>query len=142
MMPAPQEVTDVIERVVGSQPATILIIEDDPVTRQQFADVLKAENYAAVAFADGSAAIAQLAAVRPSAIFLDLHLPGAGGVECLKAIRATPGYGDVPVVVITGDYFMDDSVSKLLAGLGARIHFKPVWADELAELARELVGGT
>lgn len=122
-------------------PATILIIEDDAVTRQQFEEILVSANYSVVAVADCAGALAQLDAHRPAAVLLDLHLPGAGGLECLRSIRAAPAYAHIPVVVITGDYFMDESVSRELASLGARIQFKPVWGDELLELTRELLSG-
>jgi two-component system cell cycle response regulator len=123
----------------GGQPATILIIEDDAVTRQQFSDVLRAQGHSVVLAGDCETGVQQLQILTVSAILLDLHLPGSDGLECLRRIRATPRYEHVPVVVITGDYFLDDSVSRHLSMLGARIYFKPVWADELAQLTRELL---
>jgi len=38
----------------------------------------------------------------PDIVLLDLHLPGAEGVEVLQAIRSEPRLGDVPVVIISG----------------------------------------
>ena len=123
----------------GAQPSVILIIEDDDVTRQQFSDVLRAQGHSVVLANDCETGVRQLEILTVNAILLDLHLPGRDGLECLKRIRATPRYEHVPVVVVTGDYFLDDTVSRQLSMLGARIYFKPVWADELAQLARELL---
>ena len=118
---------------------TVLVIEDDPVTQQQFNDVLKAEGYTVVLASDCEAGLQQLHSATVKAVLLDLHLPGTDGLECLRRIRATRGYERIPVVVITGDYFLDDMVSRQLSGLGARIYFKPVWPDELAQLTTELL---
>lgn len=41
-------------------------------------------------------------AVRPDLVLLDLGLPGAGGLSVLQAIKSTPAFNEIPVVVLTG----------------------------------------
>lgn len=38
---------------------------------------------------------------RPSLILLDLNMPGMGGKEFLKSIKADENFNDIPVVVLT-----------------------------------------
>lgn len=37
----------------------------------------------------------------PHVIFLDLNMPKKNGFECLKEIRSTPKFKEIPVVVLT-----------------------------------------
>jgi len=45
----------------------------------------------------------------------------------------------MPVAIVTGDYFLDDSVSTELRELGAELRFKPLWLEDLVGLARNLL---
>jgi len=40
---------------------------------------------------------------------------------------------------VTGDYFLEDSVSNELHELGAELRFKPLWLEDLVGLARNLL---
>jgi len=44
-----------------------------------------------------------------------------------------------PVAIVTGDYFLDDSISTELRELGAELRFKPLWLEDLVGLARTLL---
>ena len=45
------------------------------------------------------------------------------------------------MAIVTGDYFLDDSVSAELRRLGAELKFKPLWLEDLVSLARTLLSG-
>jgi hypothetical protein len=45
----------------------------------------------------------------------------------------------VPVAIVTGDYFLDDDIAAELRQLGAEVKFKPLWLDDLVDLARNLL---
>src|ERR1700712_2899640 len=38
---------------------------------------------------------------KPSIIFLDLNMPAKSGFDVLKEIKASPAFGDVPVLILT-----------------------------------------
>ena len=44
-----------------------------------------------------------------------------------------------PVAIVTGDYFLEDSVANELRELGAELRFKPLWLEDLIALAKILV---
>jgi hypothetical protein len=40
---------------------------------------------------------------------------------------------------VTGDYFLDDTISSEVRALGAELRFKPLWLEDLVGLARNLL---
>jgi DNA-binding response OmpR family regulator len=75
----------------------------------------------------------------PDAIILDLRMPLVDGLRFLRRLRADRLQRNVPVAIVTGDYFMDDEVAAELHQLGAEVKFKPLWLEDLVGLARNLL---
>jgi DNA-binding response OmpR family regulator len=117
---------------------TILIVDDDAVAVEIFTHILKADGYQVFAAADAESGLQYLSDTIPDAVVLDLHLPLADGVEFLRLCRARVGRAEVPVAIVTGDYFIEEQVTKELQALGARVHFKPLWEEDLVRLIRDL----
>jgi DNA-binding response OmpR family regulator len=118
---------------------TVLIVEDDAVTLQQFTRFLKLEGYAAVGVTDTTAALTIVNAQPPDAILLDLHLRLSDGMECLRRIRQMTARA-IPVAIVTGDYFLSELQLAEIQALGARVWYKPLWLDQLLTLVRGLTG--
>lgn len=84
------------------KPGTVvMVVDDDPLIRESVAETLEIEGYAVAAVSTGEAALTaiELGAI-PSAVILDVWLPGMGSTAFMRALRARPG-GRVPVVVLT-----------------------------------------
>jgi DNA-binding response OmpR family regulator len=124
---------------VRTPPARVLIIEDDTTTLQFFEQMLVEQGYIVRAVSTVEDGLTEADALRPDAVLLDLHLPLTDGLECLRRLRAVPQRQRVPVAILTGDYFMDDDVARELQELGAKIHYKPVWEDDLHRIVEGLV---
>ena len=124
---------------VRTPPARVLIIEDDSTTLEFFEQMLADQGYVVRAVSTVEAGLSEAAAHRPDAVLLDLHLPVTDGLECLRRLRAVPQRQRMPVAILTGDYFMDDDVARELQELGAKIHFKPVWEEDLHRIVEGLV---
>ena len=84
--------------------------------------------------ASAEAALAAGPDPAPDVVLLDLGLPGMSGLEFLRILRGAPAHRDLPVGIVTGDYFMDEQVLAELSSLGAEVRYKPVWVDDLARL--------
>lgn len=123
----------------GSDPASILIVDDDEAVTQTFARMLRMEGFAVRTAIDTEAGLAEASQHRPDAIILDLRMPLIDGLGFLKKLRATEGVRQTPVAIVTGDYFLDDQMSAELQQLGAELKFKPLWLEDLVELARTLL---
>ena len=116
---------------------TVLVVDDDATTRETFQHMLRAEGYAVRAESSVETGLASAVDETPDVILLDLHMPLAGGLECLRRLRAQPECAAIPVAIVTGDYFIDDVIAEELRQHGAQIYFKPVWEEDLRRIVHE-----
>jgi two-component system, NtrC family, nitrogen regulation response regulator NtrX len=78
----------------------ILVVDDDPGIRDALRMILEYEGYAVSAAADGEKALAEFDANPPSAVLLDIKMPGMDGLEVLDRIARREGAP--PVLMISG----------------------------------------
>jgi two-component system, OmpR family, response regulator PrrA len=124
---------------LASATRTILIVDDDRAVADTFARMLKLEGFAVATAVDPEAGLELADSVQPDAIILDLRMPIVNGVQFLRHIRRRPGLMEVPVAIVTGDYFLGDATAAELKALGASVRFKPLWLEDLVALARTLL---
>ena len=118
---------------------SILIVDDDRSVADTFARMLKLEGFSVSTALDASAGLALAEAIRPQAIILDMRMPLINGIQFLRQVRARPHLADIPVAIVTGDYFLSDALQQELTSLGASLRFKPLWLEDLVALARTLI---
>jgi two-component system response regulator PrrA len=121
---------------------TILIVDDDEGVTTTFARMLRLEGYEVYTAMNAETGLQQAEATVPDAIMLDLRMPIVDGLAFLRRLRSIDQLREVPVAIVTGDYFLDDSVSAELRQLGAELKFKPLWLDDLVGLARMLLSSS
>jgi two-component system response regulator PrrA len=119
--------------------ATILIVDDDEGVTQTFARMLRLEGYKVHTAVSAETGLRQAERSQPDAIILDLRMPLVDGLGFLRRLRTFENQRTTPVAIVTGDYFLDDSVSNELRELGAELRFKPLWLEDLVGLARTLL---
>jgi DNA-binding response OmpR family regulator len=117
----------------------ILIVDDDEGVTQTFARMLRLEGYTVRTAVSAEKGLIEADQSHPDAIILDLRMPLIDGVGFLRRLRARDDQRETPVAIVTGDYFLDDSVSTELRELGAELRFKPLWLEDLVGLARNLL---
>ena len=66
-------------------------------------------------------------------------MPLVDGLQFLRMLRSKDALSKMPVAIVTGDYFLDDAVSRELRGLGAEVRFKPLLLEDLLALDRNLL---
>jgi DNA-binding response OmpR family regulator len=116
-----------------------MIVDDDVAIEESFGQMLAAAGFDSHAEGSVRSGLDYLERASPSAVILDLHLPDGTGIDCLRRLRASPRHKDLPVAVLTGDYFLDDEVARELTTLGARVFFKPVWEEDLLRIVEHLM---
>jgi DNA-binding response OmpR family regulator len=126
----------------GVRDASILIVEDDPGAVEAFEHMLKGAGYGVRVALDAESAFVEVERAVPAAVVLDLHLPITDGLEVLRQLRATARHAHIPVAVVTGDYLLDERVTRELQVLGVRLYFKPLWEEDLIRIVRDLLPGT
>ena len=124
-----------------SQPgtSTILIVDDDEGVTQTFARMLKLEGFQVRTAINAESGLKVANESQPNAIILDLRMPLVDGLGFLRRLRSQQDQRATPVAIVTGDYFLDDSVANELRELGAELRFKPLWLEDLVGLARNLL---
>lgn len=118
---------------------SILIVDDDRSVADTFARMLTLEGFAVQTALDAPSGLQLADAMRPQAIILDMRMPLVNGIQFLRQVRARPHLADVPVAIVTGDYFLSDAVQQELQTLGASLRFKPLWLEDLVALAQTLI---
>src|SRR6266852_8458443 len=117
----------------------LLIVDDDLSTTQTFAQILTLEGYDVRTAATAESGLREIETAQPDAIILDLRMPFINGLGLLYRIRAGEPHRQTPVVIVTGDQCLDDTVIDEVRGLGAEIRFKPLWLEDLVDVARSLI---
>src|SRR5262249_34821598 len=80
-------------------PAKILVIEDNPDTREVLELLLTNNGFDVITVGDGPQGLDVSQAERPDLIIADLNLPGLAGFRLLEALGADPELQDIPVIV-------------------------------------------
>ena len=125
--------------IPGQTTSKILIVDDDEGVTQTFARMLRLEGYTVKTAISAEKGLIEADNSHFDAIILDLRMPLVDGLGFLRRLRARDDQRQTPVAIVTGDYFLDDSVSTELRELGAELRFKPLWLEDLVGLARNLL---
>ena len=118
---------------------TILIVDDDRSVTDTFARMLKLEGFSVATALNATVGLELADNIRPHAIILAMRMPITNGLQFLRQVRSRPHLVDVPVAIVTGDYFLPESIQQELKSLGASLRFKPLWLEDLITLAKSLV---
>lgn len=114
----------------------LLLVDDSPDMLRLMSSVLEKAGFSVATARDGAAALHHLADHRPSAILLDLMLPGLSGLQVLDKLRQHPTLRAVPVVIVTGT--MTHERDLLAAGAVAVLR-KPFDAVRLLDQVRAVI---
>jgi len=113
----------------------VLVVDDDDSTRRYLAALLTSLGYDVEDVDTGEAALARLVVREPSALLLDLLLPGIDGLEVLdKARQARP---DLPVIVLSTESHIRTVVDAVRRG--ASDYLTKPFEEEQLDLALQNV---
>ncbi|HKE16006.1 MAG TPA: response regulator [Kofleriaceae bacterium] len=116
----------------GAATPTILVVEDNPITRKMLRVALESEGYTVVEAADGRAAIAEADRCRPALVLQDLILPDMNGFELVRQLRALPATCDTPIFALSGFLGRIEEARTAQAGFTA-VLVKPIEPSRLLE---------
>ncbi len=80
---------------------TVVAIDDDSLAIELVRASLEPEGWTVLGAATGQEGLALIRERKPSAVLLDLLMPGMDGFEVVEALRADPDTKSVPVVILT-----------------------------------------
>lgn len=112
----------------------VLVVDDDPATRESVRKVLAIAGAEVKAVATASEAVESLHAFRPDVLLSGLSLHGGAGYSLIRAVRALPAErgGCIPAAALTAADLPDDGLRAVAAGFDAQLA-KP--AEPVALLA-------
>jgi signal transduction histidine kinase/DNA-binding response OmpR family regulator len=82
-------------------PCPVLLVEDDPATRELMRRTLSAAGWTVREAANGRDALTMIQRSRPDLVLLDLMMPEMDGFEFLEQLRGNAAWRGIPVVVVT-----------------------------------------
>ncbi|HEX5229395.1 MAG TPA: response regulator [Bryobacteraceae bacterium] len=117
---------------------TILIVEDNAVTRQIMRISLAGQGYRIIEAEDGRTAISKMVEHNPALVIQDLGLPDIDGLSLAQTLHSLPGLEHVPIVAFSA--FVDRleearSTDKLFTAFVP----KPIEPSKLVDLVKRLV---
>lgn len=119
--------------------ARLLLIDDDPAVSLTLARMLEFCGHQVTRIESAEAGLEQAISTPPDGLILDMKMPEMGGLEFLRRLRAVAPLQTLPVGVITGDYFLGESVLQELTALGATVRYKPIRIEDLATLTTHIL---
>lgn len=112
----------------------ILVVEDNPLSRELLCDWLETEGYEVTSTADLKAAFAAVRSHQPHAVLLDIQVGGDDGLALATWIRQEPVFREIPVIAVTAHAMADERQRILQGGCNACLS-KPV---DFAALQKQL----
>jgi signal transduction histidine kinase/CheY-like chemotaxis protein/HPt (histidine-containing phosphotransfer) domain-containing protein len=119
--------------VAAGQLQTILVVDDDPVTREVARLMVGKAGHKVQAAASGEAALKTLRKRSFDLVLLDMHMTGIDGIETTLAIRALPGIVQPRIVALTADVSPETTRRMRAAGL-TTILSKPITSVALLQV--------
>ncbi len=125
----------------------ILIVDDTADNRIILEHLLEGAGYAVETAESGEEALKAIRQARPTAVLLDVMMPGMSGLEVLAQLRADPATESLPVIMVTARAESRHVVEAFRAGASDYVS-KPIDFDvlmarlethlRLARMSREL----
>ncbi|HAO11706.1 MAG TPA: PAS domain-containing sensor histidine kinase [Planktothrix sp. UBA8407] len=136
--------------MIDGESATILVIDDDPDTRDLIERSLVRARMQVETAATGEEGLQRVRELRPDAVILDIILPKMSGWAVLSTLKADPDLAEIPVIVLSfisnknrgfalgaSDYLTKPFDGKRLAALLSK--YQPDHKRDLLPLANHIL---
>ncbi|MDT0452760.1 response regulator transcription factor [Streptomyces hesseae] len=125
----------------ASTPVTLLIADDDEVTRSGLRTLLAVQPGITVVgeAADGIEAVEQARRLRPDVVLMDVRMPHRNGIEATRQLLADPA--EPPKVVVITTFETDDYVTAALSAGASGFLLKRLPVRQIAEAVRVVAAG-
>ena len=117
-----------------TEPATLLVADDDPAVRQSLERTLTREGYRVLLAPDGQAALERLQGGGIDLVLSDLKMPGLTGLELLRAAKVVAP--EVDVIMLTAFGTVEEAVKAMKEGASDFLT-KPFQRAQLLRVIRQ-----
>lgn len=129
------------QREYGTELANVrvLVVDDDPSSRQLLVTILSHCRAEVRTAANGAEALALLQNWRPDVIVSDIEMPEMDGIELIQSLRKRNNLARIPAAALTAYTRLEDRLRALSAGFQMYLA-KPVEPTELLRVVASLTG--
>jgi DNA-binding response OmpR family regulator len=123
----------------GRPSPRILLVNDDPTVADSCSRALRLDGFEVWAALTPDDGLRLAQAHAPNAVVVDIRtsLPRAAGLA--RSLREQPRLTASAIAIVSGDLHPTADTLNDLASVGAVVRYKPLWLDEMVDLARSLV---
>lgn len=118
-----------------TEPARIVVVEDEPQIRRFVCDALRKEGGMPLGVGTARQGLAFVATQEPQLVILDLGLPDMSGIEFIRSLRT---WSAVPILILSARTAEQDKIEALDAGADDYLT-KPFGVGELLARVRVLL---
>jgi len=113
---------------------TILVADDNPLSRELMRELLEASGHVILEAVNGRNALDLIRQKRPDLVFLDLQMPIQDGFSVIRELRNNASFRNLAVVAVTASAMLGDRERALAGGFDSYIA-KPI---DLSEVERQV----
>jgi CheY-like chemotaxis protein/anti-sigma regulatory factor (Ser/Thr protein kinase) len=126
---------------LGGKAGAVLVVEDDPSTREIMVRTLTGDGWKVAEAENGKVALERLKAGVPDLILLDLMMPEMDGFEFVSRIRDDEKWRAIPVVVVTAKDITPQDQMRLEGNVRKIFHKATFTREELVGEIRSAMDG-
>ena len=129
-------------RIGDDSQRLVMIVEDDVITREIMATMLKNEGWRVFKAENGKVALEHLEDKKPSLIILDLLMPEMDGFEFVTHLRKNPKWRSLPVLVLTSTKLSTEDQAHLHGYVDTIFQKESYSREQLLELVQKQIATT
>lgn len=115
---------------------TALVVDDNREFADSLCEILRYLDIEAEAAYGALTALQRVKILAPSAVFLDINMPGLDGLEVFSFFKREPYLANTAVFIVSSE--TDPDVVQQALALGARAYLtKPISLEEIEKVLRE-----
>ena len=116
----------------------IITVDDAATIRKMVSFTLKGAGHEVFEAQDGLVALSLLQTRAVDLVITDVHMPNMGGIELTRRLRALPGFGRTPILLLTTESDPAKKTEGRAAGATGWI-VKPFSQDQLLALVAKVL---
>jgi PAS domain S-box-containing protein len=122
-------------------PCPVLVVEDDPASRDLLKAILEREKWNVVTAENGAVALQKLREEDFELILLDLMMPEMDGFEFTRVLREHEEWKSIPIIVVTAKDMTEQDRKRLNGDIQGVIAKSGLTRETLIHEVQALVGG-
>ncbi len=136
-----EQLTQALQRLhlADRHSAKVLVVEDDPPTREMMRRLLERDGLVVVEADNGRAGLDRISDATPDLVLLDLMMPEVDGFQFLHELRGTAAGREIPVIVVTAKDLTEAERRELNDTVTRVLHKGSYGRDELLSEVQRLV---